>query len=142
MRFLPTCAPTWCKVAESTSTGCGPGSPNLAGRTTSAGMPDPAVGQGRQGHPDERWLARIRSALDAWEQSPGLRPTSSVLGGGAVAAAEAVFSEHHNDRPALLLPSATYALRVSLQVLGVGAGDEVICAAVDWQAGADAAASL
>lgn len=93
-------------------------------------------------HPDQRWLARVRAALDAWERSPGSRPTSSVLGGGAVEAAETAFSERHDGRPALLLPSATYALRIALQVLGVGTADEVLCAAVDWPSGLAAIASL
>jgi hypothetical protein len=65
-----------------------------------------------------------------------------VFGSGAIAAAEAVFSQRHQDRPTLLLPSATYALRVGLQALGVGPGDEVVCGAVDWPAGLAAAASL
>src|SRR5262249_35110470 len=60
----------------------------------------------------------------------------------AIAAAEAAFSAMHGARPALLLPAATYAIRVGLQVLGVRPGDEVICAAVDWTAGFSAIASL
>ena len=80
--------------------------------------------------------------MDAWERSPAARPTSSVFGSGAIAAAEAAFSKRHWDRPTLLLPSATYALRVGLQALGVGPGDEVLCGAVDWQAGLAAAVSL
>ena len=105
-------------------------------------MPDPEPGDNQRGHPDQQWLARVRAALDAWEQSPAARPTSSVLGGGAVAAAEVAFSERHHGRPSLLLPSATYALRVALQVAGVGPASEVLCAAVDWPSGAAAVASL
>jgi dTDP-4-amino-4,6-dideoxygalactose transaminase len=105
-------------------------------------MPDrTGLGAG-PGHPDRRWLASVRAALDAWERSPTGRPTSSVFGGGAIAAAEAAFSDRHGGRPALLLPSATYALRVALQVLAVGQGDEVLCAAVDWPAGLAAVVSL
>jgi hypothetical protein len=33
------------------------------------------------------------------------------------------------------MPSATYALRVGLQVIGVQRGDEVLCAAIDWPSG-------
>lgn len=105
-------------------------------------MPDLAVPAHGQAHPDQRWLNHVRAALDSWARSPGQRPTSSILGGGAIAAAEAAFSERHADRPALLLPSATYALRVALQVLGAGPGDEVLCAAVDWPAALAAITSL
>jgi hypothetical protein len=93
-------------------------------------------------HPDYRWLGRVRAALDAWERHPATRPTSSVFGGGAIAAAEAEFSGLYRGRPALLLPSATYGLRVGLQVLGVRPGDEVLCGAIDWPSGFAAAASL
>jgi hypothetical protein len=93
-------------------------------------------------HPDHDWLTRAHRALDAWEQSPAARPTSSVFGSGAIAAAEAAFSEPYRERPALLLPSATYALRIGLQALGVRPGDEVLCGAVDWPAGLAAAVSL
>jgi dTDP-4-amino-4,6-dideoxygalactose transaminase len=93
-------------------------------------------------HPDHDWIRLVRSALDRWEVVTPATPTSSVLGGGAVAAAEDAFSRVTGGRPALLLPSATYALRAGLQVLGVRAGDEVLCAAIDWPAGSAAAASL
>ena len=105
-------------------------------------MPNRTGLSGRAGHPDRRWLAEVRAALDSWERSSSGRPTSSVLGGGAIAEAEAAFSDRHDGRPALLLPSATYALRVALQVLEVGPGDEVLCAAVDWPAGLAAVVSL
>ena len=65
-----------------------------------------------------------------------------MFGSGAVAAAEAAFSGLHRGRPALLLPSATYALRVGLQALGVRPGDEVLCAAIDWPSGFAATVSL
>jgi hypothetical protein len=94
------------------------------------------------GHPDRAWLAAVRSALDWWSAADPSSPTSSVLGSGAVAAAEAAFSELHDGRPALLLPSASYALRVALQAVGVTRGDEVICGAVDWPSGYAAIASL
>jgi DegT/DnrJ/EryC1/StrS aminotransferase family len=93
-------------------------------------------------HPDRDWIRLVRSALDRWEAVTPATPTSSVLGSGAVAAAEDAFSRAVGGRPALLLPSATYALRTGLQVLGVRAGDEVLCAAIDWPAGFAAAASL
>jgi DegT/DnrJ/EryC1/StrS aminotransferase family len=84
----------------------------------------------------------MRAALARWEQTVPTTPTSSVLGGGAVAAAEAAFSRLHGSRPALLLPSATYALRTGLQALEVQAGDEVICPVIDWPAAFAAITSL
>lgn len=95
-----------------------------------------------QPHPDHGWLGRVRRALDAWEAAPSAQPTSSVLGGGAVAVAEAAFSALHENRSSLLLPSATYAMRVGLQVLGVRPGHEVLCAAIDWNSGFAAITSL
>lgn len=107
-------------------------------------MADPAVvhvsGAGR--HPDAGWLGRLRVALDWWQDLAATSPTSSVLGGGAVAAVEAAFSRFHGGRPALLLPSATFALRVGLQAAGVLPGDEVICSAIDWPSGFAAILSL
>lgn len=106
-------------------------------------QPDRAQpGTGPAAHPDRQWLTRVRAALDAWERTPAARPTSSVLGGGAIAAAEAQFSALHDGRPALLLPSATYALRVALQAVGVGPADEVLCSVLDWPSSLAAAASL
>jgi dTDP-4-amino-4,6-dideoxygalactose transaminase len=93
-------------------------------------------------HPDLGWIEEARGALDRWATADPSSPTSSVLGGGAIAAAEAAFSDLHSGRPALLLPSASYALRVGLLALGVTADDEVICAAIDWPAGFAAIASL
>jgi hypothetical protein len=93
-------------------------------------------------HPDRAWIETVRSALDRWTATNPGSPTSSVLGGGAIAAAEAAFSELHAGRPALLLPSASYALRVALQVGGVVPGDEVICGAIDWPSGYAAISSL
>lgn len=103
--------------------------------------PAPPVGGGRA-HPDRGWIETVRSALDRWAATSSGSPTSSVLGGGAIAAAEAAFSELHAGRPALLLPSATYALRVALQAAGAVPGDEVICGAIDWPAGYAAISSL
>jgi len=93
-------------------------------------------------HPDRVWIARMRDALARWEAAAPSTPTSSVLGGGAIAAAEAAFSGLHDGRPTLFLPSATYALRAGLQALGVRTGDEVICAIIDWPAAFAAITSL
>jgi DegT/DnrJ/EryC1/StrS aminotransferase family len=105
------------------------------------GRPAPAVGGGRA-HPDRAWIETVRSALDRWAATNSGSPTSSVLGGGAIAAAEAAFSELHAGRPALLLPSGSYALRVALQAGGVVPGDEVICGAIDWPSSYAAVSSL
>jgi hypothetical protein len=109
----------------------------------SAAMGEPEPGVTRTGpHPDRDWIARMRGALDRWEEAAPATPTSSVFGSGAIAAAEDAFSRLAAGRPALLLPSATYALRVGLQVMGVRPGDEVLCAAIDWPAGFAAVVSL
>lgn len=104
--------------------------------------PLPAPARCQDGHPDFAWIARMRNALAHWEATGASTPTSSVLGGGAITAAEAAFSRLHGRRAALLLPSATYALRVGLQALGVCAGDEVICPIIDWPASYAAITSL
>jgi dTDP-4-amino-4,6-dideoxygalactose transaminase len=106
-----------------------------------AGRPEDPIG-GRGEHPDRAWIETVRSALDRWAATNSGAPTSSVLGSGAIAAAEAAFSEMHAGRPALLLPSASYALRVALQAGGVVPGDEVICGAIDWPSGYAAVRSL
>jgi len=107
-------------------------------------MTEPATSPARcrSGHPDQAWIACLRAALDGWEATAPSTPTSSVLGGGAIAGAEAAFSRLHDARPALLLPSATYALRAGLQALGVHVGDEVICPVIDWPAAFAAITSL
>ncbi|MCU1640580.1 MAG: DegT/DnrJ/EryC1/StrS aminotransferase [Nocardia sp.] len=86
-------------------------------------------------HPDERLIARVRAALDRWSTDPSARtPTSSILGTGAIAAVETVMSAHHNDIPAILLPSASYALTVAMSAIGVGPGDDVLLPVLDWPA--------
>ena len=68
--------------------------------------------------------------------------TDQVTGAGAVAALEDLASRMHDDRPALLLPSATYALRIALAASGVGPGDEVLIPGVDSPASWAAVESL
>jgi hypothetical protein len=88
-------------------------------------------------------VERLTAALTHWSsQAAGIRPTSQVTGGGAIAAAEAAVSRLHGGRPAVLLPSATYALRVALTTLEVRAGDEVLLPAIDWPASWAAVSSL
>jgi hypothetical protein len=94
-------------------------------------------------HPDADLLRQVEAALNHWKASAyGRGPTSQISGGGAVAAVERWASDTHGGRPALLLPSATYGLRIALQVLGVRAGDEVLVPAVDWPASRAAVVSL
>lgn len=94
------------------------------------------------GHPDAALLRQWSEAIDAWEARPWPgSPTSSLAGGGAVAAFEAELGARL-DRRALLLPSATYGLRLALEVLGVGPGDEVVVPVLDWPATFAAVTSL
>jgi dTDP-4-amino-4,6-dideoxygalactose transaminase len=93
-------------------------------------------------HPDSAWLDLVVAAVEDWRTSPYTAPTSSLSGRGAISAFESAFSERVGGRDALLLPSATFALRLALQTLGVGPGDEVIVPVVDWPSSYDAVTSL
>jgi hypothetical protein len=94
-------------------------------------------------HPDESLARRVRAAIDHWLATPHpYGPTSQVTGGGAIAAAEHWIGQRHGGRRALLLPSATYGLRVALQMLGVRPGDEVLLPAIDWPSSRAAVLSL
>lgn len=111
--------------------------------------PEPAVPplHTERHHPDGALAARVQAALNWWLSTPreaGLvgAPTSALTGGGAVAALEREFGRRHGDRPALLQPSATYALRAALDALSVGPGDEVLLPALDWTASRHAVLSL
>lgn len=92
-------------------------------------------------HPDAGWLDQIQAAAEAWRSAPVHEPTSSLTGGGVIRAFEEAFSRHVGSRESLLVPSATYGLRLALETLGVGAG-EVIVPAVDWTATQQAVRSL
>lgn len=92
-------------------------------------------------HPDADLLTRTRAALDVWERAGG-GPTSSITGGGAIAALEKAFARQSHCRYALAMPSGSAALRVALSACGVGPGDEVVCSALDWPAASAAARSL
>lgn len=91
--------------------------------------------------PDRAWLDRVRRALDRWE-SIGTEPTSSILGTGAIEALERHMAKRIGVGYALALPSATIALRVALDAIGVAPGDEVIVPAYDWTAAVAATTSL
>lgn len=93
------------------------------------------------GHADSVLMERVRSALDHWDLV-GRGATSSLTGGGALAAVENAVSERVDGRRTLTVSSGTAALRVALQSVGVVAGSEVICPAYDWPATAGAIASL
>lgn len=93
-------------------------------------------------HPDADWLDQIQAAVEAWRSAPLHEPTSSLTGGGVIRAFEEEFSRLVEGRQSLLVPSATYGLRLALETLGVGMGDEVIVPAVDWTATQQAVRSL
>ena len=77
-----------------------------AGTWPAGVRPAPPTGGGRD-HPDRAWIETVRSALDRWAATSSGSPTSSILGGGAIAAAEAAFSELHAGRPCCCRRPAT-----------------------------------
>lgn len=83
-------------------------------------------------HPDREWIDGVVEALGSWLGTRVPAPTSQLVAGGAVVRAEKQLSRLHGDRPALLMPSATYALWVALRALGVRPGDEVLIPQYDW----------
>jgi dTDP-4-amino-4,6-dideoxygalactose transaminase len=94
-------------------------------------------------HPDRAMVERTTAALRWWLDQPyESGPTSQLNGRGAVAACERASSRLPDGRPAVLLPSATYATRAALDALGVSRGDEVIIPALDWTATYQAVLSL
>jgi dTDP-4-amino-4,6-dideoxygalactose transaminase len=90
---------------------------------------------------EEHLLDRASRAIARYKARGGGR-TSAITGRGAVAELESRFAAMTGRRYALALPSGTAALRVAFQVLGVGAGDEVIVEAYGWPAMAAAVRSL
>lgn len=111
-----------------------------------AALVDERVGTPSQ-HPDAGLAAKLYPALRWWlsrESGSNLAgmPTSALTGGGAVSALESEFTRLHADRPSLLLPSATYALRAALIALRIGPGAEVMIPALDWTASLDAVRSV
>ncbi len=80
--------------------------------------------------PLEDGFELARAALDWWSTQTH-PPTSSITGGGAIAALEARLGDLLNAR-AIALPSGSSALRTGLRVLGVCSGDPVQVPTVDW----------
>lgn len=83
-------------------------------------------------HPDYEWLRTVSASIHEWLEQPSTSPTSQLTGGGAIERAEQLLSAKYSGRPALLMPSATYALWVALRVFGVRPGDEVLIPQYDW----------
>lgn len=81
---------------------------------------------------DDGLLDAAVSTLEQWRHQAVNGPTSQVTGAGAVGVAERSLSEMLGDRPAHLVPSATYGMLAALSALGVAAGDEVLVPALDW----------
>lgn len=86
---------------------------------------------------EEPLLARWRDAIDAWaDRARG--STSSISGGGAIAAFEDLVSGACESRPVVAVSSGTTALAACLYAVGVRRGTEVICSALDWTSAVDA----
>ncbi|PKM60702.1 MAG: hypothetical protein CVU99_06670 [Firmicutes bacterium HGW-Firmicutes-4] len=89
----------------------------------------------RNQHPDTIFLNEVIEACNAWlECDVGLGATSQITGDGAIKAVETHFSELHENRPSLLVPSATYGIYSALKAVGVKGGDTVGCPSYDWPA--------
>ena len=93
-------------------------------------------------HPDVALIEQAHSALRWWAQQLPSRPTSSVTGGGAVAAVEESLSQQLGGRRVVALPNATFGLRVALRCAGVTPGDDVLVSGVDWPAATAAVVEL
>jgi len=86
-------------------------------------------------HLDDEFLHDVVDACKNWFTEEGcFGTTSQITGGGAIAAAEDMFSVRHNGRPALLTPSATYGMYSVLKALGIHEGSRVCCPVLDWPA--------
>lgn len=84
-------------------------------------------------HPDELWLSKAIEDLKEWlADVSGKEPTSQLLGSGAIREAETIFSELHDGRPSLMVPSASSGMLLALKAIGVSNGTEVIIPAFDW----------
>lgn len=102
-------------------------------------MPSPS---GVAAHPDRELLSSYRDALLTWERERGFWPTSQILGAGAIEAVEQAISIAHNARPCMLLPNATYALRLAMATAGVSPATRVVVVEDPWGAGVHCVASL
>lgn len=88
----------------------------------------------RPAHVDDRLIAEALEALAWWASQAPLRPTSSIIGGGAIDFVEQALAGQLGGRQVLALPSATFAIFVALRSAGVDAGDDVLVSALDWPA--------
>lgn len=107
------------------------------------GSPLPgSAGTIHRDHPDAAFITRAQQALAWWASHAPSTPTSSITGGGAVAAMEKAVSRLVAGQPTLALPNATYALRTALLAVGVAPGDDVFVSGLDWPAGRAAVRSI
>lgn len=93
-------------------------------------------------HPDAALIESARHALDAWAAHSASHPTSQLLGGGAIAAAEALISARVAGRRAILTTSASWGLLVALRAVGVSRGNSVLMPRDDWVSSRSAAELL
>lgn len=69
---------------------------------------------------DNIFFNDVISACNAWNKyDSGFGATSQITGDGAIKAVETLFSELHENRPSLLVPSATYGIYSALKAAGV-----------------------
>jgi hypothetical protein len=86
---------------------------------------------------DHDLLDDVACAAAWWAQQRVWRVTSSHTGGGVIAALEeAVASRVASGAHALALPSATIALAIALEAVGVEPGSAIGVPALDWSAAA------
>jgi len=87
------------------------------------------------GAADREFIELLSAATAWWATQRTWQVSSSHTGGGVIAAFEsAVADSVGSDVRALALPSATAALSIALEILGVGPGDLIGVPAVDWTA--------
>src|SRR6516165_8160320 len=150
---LPT-TPTTCRGSHGTwqvgrQRGCRPTSPRSWVRTACLTVSGSAVSSRPRGctmhaEPPHRadiadhdLLDDVACAAAWWAQQRVWRVTSSHTGGGVITALEeAVASRVASGAHALALPSATIALAIALEAVGVEPGSAIGVPALDWSAAA------
>lgn len=88
----------------------------------------------RGDHPDADQVRDLVEDLAAWLDIEVHDPTSPITGGGAVRYAEHRFSDLHDGRSSVALPSATLGMRAALLAVGVTPGQRVLIPDTDWTA--------